>query len=94
MPPRERIRQTEFQKNESCVGTRFRGAVSALAAASFEIYLVQFTAIRLCVKIPFPLNILLALAITLAAALILRSFDSWAAKKLTLPGRQPARREE
>lgn len=68
-------------------GIRFRGVVSALAAASFEIYLVQFTAIRFCVGIPFPLNILLALAITLGAALVLQRFDSWAAKKLALPGR-------
>lgn len=71
--------------------TRFRGMVSALAAASFEIYLVQFTAIRFCIGILFPLNILLALAITLGAALVLQRFDSLAAKKLALPGRQPRR---
>lgn len=66
-------------------GARFRSAVSVLAAASLEIYLVQFTAIRFCVGILFPLNIVLALAITLAAALVLQRFDSWAAKKLALP---------
>jgi len=71
-------------------GARFRGAVSVLAAASFEIYLVQFTAIRFCIGIPFPLNILLALAITLGAALVLQHFDGWAAKKLALPGGKPA----
>ena len=68
-------------------GARFRGMASAVAAASFEIYLVQFTIIRHCVRIPFPLNILLALAITLAAALVLQRVDSSAAKKLALPVR-------
>ena len=75
-------------------GVRFRSAVSALAAASFEIYLVQFTAIRLCVGIAFPLNILLALAITLGAALVLQCFDRLAGKKLALPVRQHVRKEE
>ncbi len=58
-----------------CVVPWVRRCVSALAALSLELYLVQFDMIRLCTPLPFPMNILCTLAGTFLLAFLLNQID-------------------
>lgn len=57
---------------------RFRQFVGVLSNMSLEMYLVQFMAIGyLGVRFIFPLNIVIALAATMAMAFVLQKIDQW-----------------
>lgn len=57
------------------VKSGIRKAVSACSALSLEMYLVQFPVISLCKGLPFPVNVLVMLAVTGTLAFLLNRAD-------------------
>lgn len=57
------------------VDSRLRKAVTAFSTVSLEMYLVQFPVISLCAALPFPVNVLVVLAVTAALAFLLHAAD-------------------
>lgn len=54
---------------------RIRRMVTAFAAVSLEMYLVQFPVISLCRSVPFPVSVLLAVAVSTLLAFLLHAAD-------------------
>lgn len=64
--------ETIYHKLISC---RLRNIITKFSSISLEMYLVQFPVISLSVVLPFPVNVLVVLVVTISLAFILHTVD-------------------
>ncbi len=66
-------------KNNNCyiksISYKVANAIKMFSNISFEVYLLQFIVIKACISIPFPINIIMALIITVIMALVLKKVE-------------------